>query len=932
VNDQNLEHKEPNTVASKIDEKYAALKDAGFDLGQPTSSEQSAGYGGTLRSYQNGNIYWHPVMGASAHVVIGGILSLYLSRGGPGVNPHTAIREYGFPLSDELLSPIDGLTPYSPFEFGQIYWTQGTGGVVIFGDLNTGYRQHGELGLPLSNVFTIWIGSGIYCERGILWTCPSLKGLCLAGSIAPPLMGQPAIVQAGAANLYLGPLITWEAPTGYDLRRLLDPNLHPELPYAPTEALSMVWKNCLTLSPVGGGADVWLDPGEPNIAQTGDSATVSLTTMGQLQDRKLYDLKLHPPVNQVYNLSPHRAYAKASWDNFGLFHITDIHLSLRNQQLRDALNRAGMTDAAQHYANCQECFRDFIKYANHLHAIGLADAVMATGDLIDYVVEPGDNKYQGNFARLRRMILGQPFEPGMPAYDELQIPTFMTFGNHDYRLNPYSLSCYIDIDLGFWERTKPLDNFSTFNITPNEAVAAQGGPVRYGLSDFNNAMAMLTYDSTGAAYAYFAKYFSPHRTFIVKFGNNRLVMLDNSWDAGVPKISGWGDLIKYLYEINEGHLSRAADCAVNGVIDADGLSYGVFITPVPALSDAGQNGVVIVGMHVPPFSPVKSEFPYYLRETVHPTVDPSFTQEYLSRNGINTDGWTSTGTPFFHVGEIGNGKGLDEGVISEYGMDFVRLLAGIGEGVTRPVDLFLCGHHHQRMEYRLRWNGNDVEYYMDFYTESPATYYSTTAPVDFIDGQNTLKKGEQIAIKIVPGAPATGTFTTTIATESTDEGPLAEVRGTMSLPPYADTLDVTNDAKTWWQNHRPIIAQTSALGPGDPRQRWDPRWEITYTTEQNPNVPSNTTSSSSTIVESKTKPTPPVLQGETVAVSRLMTATADANFNGFRFVQVQGNVIQKVRYINMADLRAADFVMPWEPRPHPHPVPPGPAHPSPAHP
>ncbi|MDQ2776562.1 MAG: hypothetical protein M3Y57_16840 [Acidobacteriota bacterium] len=89
-------------MATKIDEKCANLKAKGFDLGQPTGPEQTAGFGGTFRSYQNGNIYWHPVMGASAHEVHGGILSLYLANGGPGVNPKTGVRQFGFPLSDEL--------------------------------------------------------------------------------------------------------------------------------------------------------------------------------------------------------------------------------------------------------------------------------------------------------------------------------------------------------------------------------------------------------------------------------------------------------------------------------------------------------------------------------------------------------------------------------------------------------------------------------------------------------------------------------------------------------------------------------------------------------------------------------------------------------------------------------------------------------------
>lgn len=920
-------------MASKIDDKYAALKASGFDLGQPTSTEQSAGYGGTYRSYQNGNIYWHPIMGDSAHEVHGGILSLYLSHGGPGVDPASGVREFGFPLTDELRSPLDnGQTPYSQFETGAIYWTQDTGGVVLYGDVYKGYQKSNNiLGLPVSSSTTVWIGFGVYCERGVVWTCPALKGACIVGWLNPPLMGMPFIAQAGQTGIDLGPLITWMTP-GNTLAATIGTEV-------PVEALSMVWKNCLTLSPVGGGPDVWLTPIEPNLNSITPSTTsvfVHLNTVSALENSKLYDLKLHPPVGSLYNLSPHCLYAKSSWDNFGLLHITDIHLSLRNQQLRDALNQAGMADAAQHYSNCQDCFSDFIKYANHLHSIGLADAVMATGDLIDYVAEPGDNQYLGNYVRFRRMILGQSFDSGVPAGEELQIPIFVTFGNHDYRLNRFDLAFNIDVDLLLYEKFVPMDEYSTFNITPDEAIGAQGGPITYGLSDFKKALAMLQYDQLGGAYAYFAKYFTRGRTFTVNLGVNRIVLLDNSWDAGVPQIGGWTDLVKFLYEDETNNLSRATDCAVNGTIDASGLSQEVLVAPIPALAEAGQTGVVIVGMHVPPFSPVNSEFPYYLRETIHPIADPRLTIEYLSRNKFKTDGWSETGTPYFLVGEVGNGHGLDNGVISEYGMDFIRLLCGVGNGATRPVDLFLCGHHHQRMEYRLKWDGSDVEFYMDFYMESPSTYYSTTAPRDFSDGTNTLVKGQPIAIKIDPAAPATGTFTTVIAQENTPQGLLSEVRGTMALPPYSDTLDATKDPETWWQNHRPIIAQTSALGPIDPRQRFDPRWEVTVTSTQ-PNAggthPAGALPPPPLVftVESKTQPQYQPTIGESITVRRIMTAHPEPTFNGFRFIQVENNVIQKVRYINLADLRAANFKLPWEP-PHqpirPGPLPVGPVKPT----
>ncbi len=883
-------------MASKIDEKYADLRAKGLDLGPATGPEQSAGYGGTFRTFKNGNIYWHPVMGATAHEVHGGILSLYLANGGPGVNPKTGIREFGFPLSDEVRTPADQ-TPFCDFETGAIYWTPGTGGVVMYGDIYKGYRQHvNSLGLPVSSLATIYTGSGIYCERGILWTAPALKGAVLFGSFQPPLMGKPMIAAAGTAQVSLGNLISWSTP-GNDLTHnlsLVDPAV-----------LSNVWKNRLVLAPVGGGPEVPLWPGDPNLnsmTSLDTAVSISLTATAPLLDSKLYDIHLRPPTGNVYNLSPHCVYSKKSWDNFGLLHATDIHLSLRNQNLRAALTKAGMTEAAQKYANCQECFRDFIHYANHLHALGLADAVMATGDLIDYVKEPGDNPYSGNFERLRRMILGQPFDTGVPAGEELQIPIFLTFGNHDYRLNKFELSFFIDVDLKVWEKTIPMDEYTTFNLTPDEATAAQGGRITYGLSDFAQALKMLEYDATGGAYAYFSKYFSDRRTFMVTLGANRLVLLDNSYDAGVPQIDGWESLVKFLYEYETNGLSQAADRAVNGTIDAAGLYDDVYRATQPALDEAGPNGVVIVGMHVPPFSPVNSEFPYYLRETVHPVADPKLTQDYLSRNGIKADGWTLSGTPYFKTGEIGNGHGLDNGVISQHGMDFIRLLAGVELGVKRPVDLFLCGHHHQRMEYRMRWNGSDIQFFMDFYLEEPTTYYGTTTGFDIKIGADTIPKGSRLAIHIDPTAPATGR----IAAARVHQGSISEVRGSISLPPYASPLDSAADPKKWWEDHRPIVAQTAALGPIDPVQRFDPQWEITYA------FPGTLIPPKTVSIESKTQPAPKALPGETITVKQVMTQYPDPTFNGFRFVQVQGNVIHKVRYINLAELRASNFKLPWE--------------------
>jgi hypothetical protein len=74
----------------------------------------------------------------------------------------------------------------------------------------------------------------------------------------------------------------------------------------------------------------------------------------------------------------------------------------------------------------------------------------------------------------------------------------------------------------------------------------------------------------------------------------------------------------------------------------------------------------------------------------------------------------------------------------------------------------------------------------------------------------------------------------------------------------------------------------------DPRQRFDPLWKKNGSTDT---------------TESKTQPS---------GTTQVVTQWPEPTFNGFRFVQVQGNVIHKVRYITLAELRALNFRLPWE--------------------
>ena len=73
----------------------------------------------------------------------------------------------------------------------------------------------------------------------------------------------------------------------------------------------------------------------------------------------------------------------------------------------------------------------------------------------------------------------------------------------------------------------------------------------------------------------------------------------------------------------------------------------------------------------------------------------------------------------------------------------------------------------------------------------------------------------------------------------------------------------------WWQHHSPIVVETAGLGPMEVSTR------------------------ASTEAEKRNFP--------------------GAYFQGFRFIQVTNNVISKIRYVRLAELRQNNFKMPWEP-------------------
>jgi uncharacterized protein with LGFP repeats len=73
------------SAASDIARKFQQLEARGLWLGAPQGVDASVGFGGQVRVYEHGRIYWHPNVGT--HEVHGGILAKYLDLGGPGDSP-----------------------------------------------------------------------------------------------------------------------------------------------------------------------------------------------------------------------------------------------------------------------------------------------------------------------------------------------------------------------------------------------------------------------------------------------------------------------------------------------------------------------------------------------------------------------------------------------------------------------------------------------------------------------------------------------------------------------------------------------------------------------------------------------------------------------------------------------------------------------------
>lgn len=930
--------------------KWQSLKTDGLDLGFASEPEEDAGWGGRVQVYQNGRIYWHAQVGT--HEVHGAILAKYLQLGGPGNHPITGRRELGFPQSDEkqtpegfahvstfewgaiyfgydagavplygpiyqewaakypLASVVEGFPLIEPFALpnGVQAAVFSNGFAFTFGPHDAVYAGHYHGPMPgkpdvvmpetrdiavFDVVLPVDVWQAIQQQQPNLLTKILLDRLVLQRVDNPrshiPLVIEQDGAEGGFTGGTSGGVVTETILTGVVSARattatLADPVVrdHRGQPSqgapstTPSEDSPIVRDHRTDL------------PANPNTAHITMRLNVRLAPGALMKDRSLYNIAVKTPNGSAAAIGLHAIYAKQAWHNFGMLHVTDIHITGRADALYATLRARGRQESLDAFNNMNDGFRDFIRYANHLHDRGLIDLIIATGDLVDYQFE-GDppTDLGGNFLLFEYLLRGWSPSPKGTPVEELHVPIFTTLGNHDYRKIPYELLVNIDVPL---QSDPTIANYEHFNLTKADVTALQGGTPTISSGE---ALAQVRVNRP-------QHYFKRINTvaddggssYLIRLGpNHRIVMLDSKYDIGILE-GQWDAFEVTQLGIGGEDKTSFADGAPNQV----GVSDAHLSLLSQALAEAGGGGVVITGIHGPPINIKGAEFAPYFRETEHPFADKRDVIAYLTRQappghfpvgqgvgpqtivvkqgdkiiGIvwNTaekiardlhPGWmTSLGHPFFMSGTVDDL--LDRDVSKGRMDDFLKLCAGVsipGVAATRPVDLVLCGHGHNRVEYRLGWDAsrNRMLYFTDFYTENPAEYYGTLkGSFDF--------GNQRVEVLIKSGAPLPGTPRNNIQDHRWDGE-----EWTMDVQPYGDPLNAARDKAAWWAQRRPLLVETAALGPigSGSNDRHEPN---------------------------KRKPNP--------------------IFQGFRVISVSGKNISTIRYVTLREVRASNFKLPFE--------------------
>lgn len=653
-----------------------------------------------------------------------------------------------------------------------------------------------DLGTPLTSPFAIPEGTARLYEHGV---SIDGEGRTVAAVFKLPMVGLPhiavgkpekaAALAASAVSFMTG---NWKLETlGAAIRSAL--------------------KGRMALLPTGAApAPVALTFGAPEVvveADTPEQTTYGLPSLATLRERQLYDVAVRRDDGQWQAVAPNAVYYRSTWHDFGVAHITDIHLGRRIDFLPGTLRQLGREEAAERLYNWNDRFRGFVRYANYLHEIDVLDLILATGDIVDYLFEDDDDpEGGGNPFFARDLILGRNPSPGFEDVGPLRVPIFMVPGNHDYRRNRYRMVFNLD---GGPINVKQVQNYGPYNLPWRDGVAVSRGDNGDDVPDLSagTAAKMVEVDRFIRP---FTEHLANRRYYVIELGDHRIVMLDSSWDEGMVT-----DTLNGL-RVWFGWAEEDEKTFVGGSPNSEGVGSPELALVAETLRQAREGALVIVGIHAPLFNPWAEGYPYFFRETQRPALG-HLVPLHLCRldrfRGDNEDaaeharlrhptwfGAAGSAEPTY-VKRGDNDDFFDYGVSRGKANELLRLVAGIG--ARRPVDVTLHGHVHRFNEFRISNVNGELRYYMDFYTHNPRSYYPTRFSTD-------LRNNDVTYVEVVESAP--------LNSEPTPMPREAFHKHVVQVPPYPKPLATAADPRGWWAEHRPLILQTEALGPLKDRQ------------------------------------------------------------------------------------------------------------------
>jgi 3',5'-cyclic AMP phosphodiesterase CpdA len=326
------------------------------------------------------------------------------------------------------------------------------------------------------------------------------------------------------------------------------------------------------------------------------------------------------------NVNFHAVYlSDHDWQDFTVCQISDTHIAWRNDTVCTVLEPRfpGMRDR---FINFNQNLRDFIRYANARHGRGTLDAIVLTGDIVDYIrdnfnqrigrkrawdlgAEPYGHAPIDNFELFRDLVVAWPSHPGVVVGDELEVPLFTVPGNHDYRRNEYPLIHKLQIEVAGIDlsslHSDPIREYSTFDLTEDEACAYEGGVVEI---DDARAASFVEHE-TGLPLTY-AMLINPDADYRVALGPHSLVGLDTGHDDGLVTA-----IMDYLLRRGSGKMF------VEGSPNSVGFSDGQIRFLREQVDDT--KGLLFVVCHAPLLN-FRHTPHHFLRESEH---QRAFTQE-----------------------------------------------------------------------------------------------------------------------------------------------------------------------------------------------------------------------------------------------------------------------------------------------------------------